>query len=165
MRILHSHNDYRLPRKEQIQKAIHYIPQDEPHYPVDHIMLEADIIYMFGKVRLAHEKSYNPLKIFGLVGWSGRWHGTLDDYVRRASEADIKYIMIEAKTAQKELVYAVDDLTLRYPNITFIVLDKYWSYSEFVFKFSESHALPYCRNIISFDEFFAQNEIVSIDFY
>lgn len=172
MRILKAHNNYRLPRKDQIRKAVDYFDEQyatEQSYgnykTYDALMLEADIIYALGKVRIAHEKSYNPFKFLGLIGWSGKLHGTLDDYVRRASEAGIKYIMIEAKTDQKELVYAVDDLTLYYPHITFIVLNKYWSYSEFVMKFSESHTLPYCRNIISYDEFSAQNDISSIDLY
>lgn len=185
MRILKAHNQYRCNRKDQIRKAVEVFEMknrcadisDEWFEHYDALMIEADIIQMFGKTILAHKKCYNPLTWIGLsewffkligkpkLGWSGRFRGTLPDYVKRASEAGIKYVMIEAKTDQKELVYAVDDMTLLYPKIVFVVMNKYWSYSEFVMNFGNSHTLPYCRTIISADEFSADNEIISVNLY
>jgi isopropylmalate/homocitrate/citramalate synthase len=75
MKILHAHNQYRCKRKDQIQKAVDAFEMVNHNShalrtePLDALMIEADIIYALGKVRLAHKKCYNPLTWIGLSEW------------------------------------------------------------------------------------------------
>ena len=177
MKIFYSHNGYRCKRKDQIQKALDAfgMANHNSHAlktePFDALMVEADIIYSFGKVRLAHKKTYNPFKFLGLVGWSGKLHGTLDDYVKRANEAGIRDVMIEFKSNDRECIRAAHLLATRYSKICFVWL---FNSGNLSLLFKEEIQLFLMRwqrgsywdlNIMSAERMYAQNEIISVDLY
>jgi hypothetical protein len=124
--------------------------------PFDDLIVEADIIKMFGKIRLAHSKSYNPLTWIGLSewffkligkpnkGWSGRWHGTLDEYLKKCEKYGIKYVQIDLK----------DYVDPYYINRN---LTKYRGRIKFYYSGIGKST--------SFQKFADQNEITSIDLY
>jgi hypothetical protein len=180
---LKSHNDYRVPKSEQVTEALRVFKMANHNthalctIPFDDLIVEADIIQMFGKIRLAHSKSYNPLTWIGITewffkliaeiyvlsnwnifrnftkseyekikshGWSGRWHGTLDEYLKKCEKYGVKYVQIDIKEPWSVVGEDVAKIVHKYLNIEIM-------FSGF--------------KTITFAQFASENEITSIDLY
>ena len=149
MKVLKSHNDYRCGDKDQITKAYRYFKKHQDQFDV--LLVEADVIYIKAKVRLAHEETVNPFKITGVVGWSGKWRGNLKDYLNKADEYEIQYMMIEFKDDTKECFKNTMILLNRHPKITFLCLG---------YKYPLT-----LKNTIDYSKWENENELTVMDFY
>lgn len=151
MRILKSHNDYRCSDSDQIKKAYKYFIKNKDIEKYDELLVEADVIYSKAKVRLAHEESNNPLKVTGIVGWSGKWAGILKDYLNKADDYSIKYMMVEFKDQSKDCFKNTMVLLNRHPKITFLLLN-----------YKYPITLANCKDYTLFER---DNTVITKDFY
>lgn len=158
MKFLKSHNDYRCSTANQITKAKKLFDNTKKSKALyskgnsyDELIVEADVICVNNKIILAHEESLNPLKILGVIGWSGKWRGFLDDYVAKASKLGLKYVMIELKDTSSDCRTRVQKIINAYPKITFVCLS--------------SKSIPTGNNVISNAIFEAHNTVVQVDLY
>ena len=151
MKFLKSHNDYLCGYKDQITKSYRYYTLNKLKEKYDDLIVEVDVIYSKSKVRLAHEESKNPLKINGIVGWSGEWHGSLKDYLNIADNYKLNYVMVEFKDHSKDCFKNTMVLLNRHSKITFLCLGYDYPLT--------------LKNTIDYRQFEAQHIFDTKDFY
>lgn len=149
MRVLKSHNDYRCGEHDQITKAYRYFKKHQDQFDI--LLVEADVIYAKAKVRLAHEETINPFKITGVAGWSGKWRGNLRDYLNKADEYGIQYMMIEFKDHTKDCFKNTMVLLNRHPKTTFLILGSKYPLT--------------LKNTLDYSKWESQNQMTVMDFY
>ena len=149
MRILKSHNDYRCGDNDQITKAYRFFKKHQDEY--DELLVEADVVYEKAKVRLIKEEILNPFMVTETIQWLNRWRGSLKDYLNKADEYEIKYMMIDFKDQTHDCFKNTMILLNRHPKITFLCL---------------SHKYPLTlKNTVDYSKWETENEIITMDFF
>jgi hypothetical protein len=98
--------------------------------------------------------------------WSGRWHGTFEAYIRKAINANIRYVAVELKdgniNALEKALFVAD----HHPEIMFLfIYDSLHLSMSYIEQVDEILKYGYRPNVVQYVDFEKTNKITNMDFY